>query len=302
MMNKTPALRKRRLKEALAGYGFILPQMAGFVLLVLIPLVNVFVYSFHNKNMLFGTNLFCGFDNYARLFSDPLFFLTLKNTLVFSVFLVPINLALSLALALYLGEGRFGTRYIRTVIFLPVVTSGVAWSIVWIYLLQGGDAGPVNWVLARMGIQGPNWLHEKGWAMASVILTRVLKNLGTNVLVLYGAVVNMDQGVIEAARIDGASGMALFRRIKLPMLMPTVLMASIVTMIGSMRVFDTIKLMTDGGPEGSTMVLVYYVYYQGFKAYQTGYASAIAVILFLIMLLMTLLQWAARRKVSHYEE
>ena len=178
----------------------------------------------------------------------------------------------------------------------------MAWAIVWKYLLQGGTACLVNWFLALFGIQGPNWLNEKGWAMASVIVTRVLKNLGTNVLIFYGAVMNLDSSIVEAARIDGASGFKLFSKIKLPLLMPTVLMASIVTMIGSMRVFDTIKLMTEGGPEGSTMVLVYYIYYQGFKAFKTGYASAIAVILFLIMLVLTMLQWVARKKVSHYEE
>lgn len=301
-MNRSNLAHRRRLAESATGYAFILPQMLGFVLFVLIPLINVFIYSFQNKNILFGTNAFCGLDNYRKLFSDPLFHLTLKNTLIFSFFLVPLNLILAMAMALYLGDGQFGTRYIRTVIFLPVVTSGVAWSIVWKYLLQGGTAGPINWFQAQLGIQGPNWLQQKGWAMGAVIVTRVLKNLGTNVLVFYGAVMNLDSGIVEAARIDGASGMTLFRKIKLPLLMPTVLMASIVTMIGSMRVFDTIKLMTDGGPEGSTMVLVYYVYYQGFKAFKSGYASAIAVILFLIMLLMTLLQWLARKKVSHYEE
>ena len=278
-MNRLTARQRRNLGESLSGYSFILPQMLGFILFVLVPLVNVFIYSFQNKNMLFGTSTFCGWDNYEKL-----------------------NLILAMAMALYLGDGRFGTRYIRTIIFLPVVTSGVAWAIVWKYLLQGGTAGPVNWFLALFGIQGPNWLNEKGWAMASVIVTRVLKNLGTNVLIFYGAVMNLDSSIVEAARIDGASGFKLFSKIKLPLLMPTVLMASIVTMIGSMRVFDTIKLMTEGGPEGSTMVLVYYIYYQGFKAFKTGYASAIAVILFLIMLVLTMLQWVARKKVSHYEE
>ena len=301
-MNRLTARQRRNLGESLSGYSFILPQMLGFILFVLMPLLNVFIYSFQNKNMLFGTSTFCGWDNYEKLFSDPLFALTLKNTLIFSVFLVPLNLILAMAMALYLGDGRFGTRYIRTIIFLPVVTSGVAWAIVWKYLLQGGTAGPVNWFLALFGIQGPNWLNEKGWAMASVIVTRVLKNLGTNVLIFYGAVMNLDSSIVEAARIDGASGFKLFSKIKLPLLMPTVLMASIVSMIGSMRVFDTIKLMTEGGPEGSTMVLVYYIYYQGFKAFKTGYASAIAVILFLIMLVLTMLQWVARKKVSHYEE
>lgn len=302
-MTKSAGARSLRRKEALTGYAFVLPQLIGFTFFVLIPLVNVFIYSFHNKNMLFGTNIFIGFDNYIKLFTnDSLFWMTLRNTFVFSVLLVPLNLVLALMLALYLGDGGFGTRFTRTVIFLPVVTSGVAWAIVWKYLLQSGTAGPVNYFLSLVGIPGPNWLTDKGWAMISVVINRVLKNLGTNVLIFYGAVMNMPQDVIEAARIDGAGSWKLLVKIKLPLLMPTILMVSIVTMIGSMRVFDTIRLMTDGGPEGSTMVLVYYIYHQAFKMFNTGYASAIAVVLFVIVLILTIIQWAMRKKVSHYED
>ena len=294
--------RQKRL-EALTGYAFVTPQLIGFILLVLIPLINVFIYSFHNKNMLYGTNLYVGLSNYEKLFTgDKLFWKTLGNTFRFSILLVPLNLVLSFLLALYLGERLFGSRYIRTVIFLPVVTSGVAWAIVWKYLLQSGTAGPINYFLSKVGITGPNWLTDKNWAMISVVINRVLKNLGTNVLIFLGAVMNMPQDVIEAARLDGANEWAVIRRIKLPLLMPTVLMVTIVTMIGSMRVFDTIRLMTDGGPEGSTMVLVYYIYHQAFKMFNTGYASAIAVILFIIVLLLTILQWTLRKKVSHYED
>lgn len=287
--------------EALTGYLFVLPQITGFVFIVLIPLINVLIYSLFNKNMLYGTNLYIGIDNFVRLSGDGLFQKSLFNTLVFSACLVPLNVLSSLLLAVYLGEARLGSRYIRSIIFLPVVTSGVAWAIVWKYLLQGGTAGPVNWLLDQAGIAGPNWLNEKGWAMFSVIVNRVLKNLGTNVLIFLGAVMNMPGEVIEAARIDGAKGYRLFRYVKAPLLMPTILMVTIVTVIGSMRVFDTIKLMTDGGPEGSTMVLVYYVYHKAFKTFETGYASAIATVLFALVLLLTIAQWALKKKVSHYE-
>ena len=302
-MKKREHITRQRRLEALTGYVFVTPQLIGFILLVLIPLINVFIYSFHNKNMLYGTNLYVGLSNYEKLFTgDKLFWKTLGNTFRFSILLVPLNLVLSFLLALYLGERLFGSRYIRTVIFLPVVTSGVAWAIVWKYLLQSGTAGPINYFLSKVGITGPNWLTDKNWAMISVVINRVLKNLGTNVLIFLGAVMNMPQDVIEAARLDGANEWAVIRRIKLPLLMPTVLMVTIVTMIGSMRVFDTIRLMTDGGPEGSTMVLVYYIYHQAFKMFNTGYASAIAVILFIIVLLLTILQWTLRKKVSHYED
>jgi len=275
--------------------------MAGFIIFVLFPLFSVFMYAMQDKNLLFGTSTLIGLENFSRLFKDPLFVKSLVNTLIFSAGVVPLNLMFSLMLALYLGGGKTGTKFVRGIIFLPVVTSGVAWAIVWRYLLQGGTAGPVNWFLSQVGIEGPNWLFEKGWAMASVIVTRVMKNLGMNVLIFMGAVLNMPDDVIEAARIDGAKGWTLFSRIKLPLLMPTVMMVTIVTVIGSMRVFDTIKLMTDGGPEGSTMVMVYYIYHQAFRMFETGFASAIAVVLFGIVLILTLLQWVSRKRVSYYE-
>ena len=300
-MNTRPG-RSLRRREALTGYAFVLPQLIGFTFFVLVPLVNVFIYSFHNKNMLFGTNIFIGFDNYTKLFTnDSLFWMTLKNTFVFSILLVPMNLVLSLLLALYLGDGGFGTRFTRTVIFLPVVTSGVAWAIVWKYLLQSGTAGPVNYFLSLVGIQGPNWLTDKNWAMISVVVNRVLKNLGSNVLIFYGAVMNMPQDVIEAARIDGAGSWVLLRKIKLPLLMPTILMVSIVTMIGSMRVFDTIRLMTDGGPEGSTMVLVYYIYRQVMENSMTGLGSAAGVILMLMLLILNIIYFRTMDKKVHYQ-
>jgi multiple sugar transport system permease protein len=281
---KQHSLKANHRRDAIIGWAFITPQMAGFVFFVLLPLISVFLYSVQEKNLLFGTSVFNGLENFRLLFADPLFSKSLVNTLIFSAGVVPLNLIFSLLLALYLGGGKMGTRFVRGIIFLPVVTSGVAWAIVWKYLLQGGDAGPINWFLSLVGIEGPNWLFEKGWAMASVIINRVMKNLGMNVLIFMGAVLNMPGDVIEAARIDGAKRFTLFFKIKLPLLMPTVMMVAIVTIIGSMRVFDTIKLMTDGGPEGSTMVMVYYIYHQAFRMFDTGFASALAVVLFLIVL------------------
>ena len=293
--------KKRRWAEVLVGWGFIAPQMIGFIFFVLIPLVTVFMYSFQEKNLLFGTSQFVGLGNFIQLKNDPLFAKTFVNTLIFSAGVVPLNLVLSLWFALSCVKKGIGISITRSIIFLPVITSAVAWSIVWKYLLQGGLTGPVNYFLLLLGFEGVNWLMEPGWAMFSVIVTRVLKNLGMNVLIFIGAVKNMPEDVIEAARIDGAQGLSLFWRIKLPLLMPTVLMVAIVTIIGSMRVFDSIKLLTDGGPEGSTMVMVYYIYHQAFKMFATGFASAIAVVLFSIVLALTILQWSLRKRISYYE-
>ncbi len=293
--------KRKQEKQNLIGYLFIAPQMLGFLFFVMMPLISIFIFSFQDKNLLFGTSIFSGFDNYKILIQDSVFNKTLINTFIFSFGVVPINLILSLLIALYLGKKRFETFYLKTIVFLPVVTSGVAWAIVFKYILQGGTDGPLNYFLSMIGVQGPNWLHDVRWAMFSVIITRVLKNLGMNVLIFLGAVLNLPNDVIEAAKIDGCKKISMFFKIKLPLLMPSVLMVMIVTVTGSMRVFDTIKLMTDGGPEGSTMVIVYYIYHQAFKMFNTGYASAISVVLFLIILILTLLQWKLRRRVSHYE-
>lgn len=301
-MKRKRSLEPYKKDEVIAGYAFIVPQVAGMAVFVFIPLVMVFLYSFESRNLLFGNMGFNGFENYKTLVNDDMFWMTLKNTIIFSLGVVPLNLVLSLALAMFLADSTGGAKVIRGVVFLPVITSGVAWAIVLKYLLQGGEAGPINYLLSLIGIEGPNWLHEKGWAMLSVVVARVLKNLGMNVLIFMGAVLNLPGDVLEAAKLDGAKGWTLLRKIKLPLLMPSILMVAIVTVIGSMRVFDTIKLMTDGGPEGSTMVLVYYIYHQAFKTFDIGYASAIAVVLFLIVLALTIIQWSLRRRVSHYED
>ncbi|MBN1412043.1 MAG: sugar ABC transporter permease [Spirochaetales bacterium] len=299
--------RKRKingvlLSEIMTGWLFIAPQMIGFIVFVLVPLVSVFYFSLQERNLLFGTVNYVGLDNYVQLATDDMFYKTLFNSLIFSAGIVPLSVGFSLAFAFLLVRRFRGAGVVRSLIFLPVVTSAVAWSIVWKLFLQGGEQGVLNSFLALFGITGPNYLREPGWAMASVIASRVIKNLGLNVLIFMSAIINIPETLLEAARIDGANGWMMLFRIKLPLLMPAFLMVTIVTVIGSLRVFDTIKLMTDGGPEGSTMVLVYYIYHIGFKMFRMGEASAVSVILFFIVLGLTVAQWAVRRKVSYHEE
>lgn len=276
--------------------------MLGFLVFVLGPLAMVFVYAFQSRNLLSGAVSYVGFSNFKTLFTaDPLFWKTLGNTLVFTAGLVPLNIALALLLALATAPERRSNIAFRAVFFAPVVTSAVAWSIVWKFLLQG-EQGIVNKVLALAGIVGPDWLRQGGWAMAAVIGTRVIKNLGMNIVIYLAAVTNLPDELYEAARIDGAGPLQRFKSLTVPLLMPTTLMIAILTVIGSLKVFDQIMLMTSGGPENSTMVLVYYIYYQGFQMFETGYAGALASILFLIVLGLTLVQWSARKRLVHQEE
>lgn len=292
----------RLKKNHLTAYLFIAPQMIGYLLFVLGPLVAVIVYSFQDRNLLTNTNQFIAFENFSKLlFSDKIFRKTIVNTIIFSIGQVPLNIVLSLWIAMLLSKQFKGVTFFRTLIFSPVVTSAVAWAIVWKFLLQGGDTGAVNALLGLFGIEGPNWLFEPGWAMVSVIFNRVIKNLGMNVIIFLAAITNLPEHYFEAAKIDGSGTMNTFFKIKIPLLMPTLLMVSILTVIGSLKVFDTIMLLTGGGPSNSTMVLVYYIYYQAFQFFEYGYASAVALVLFVFVLFMTLIQWSARKRISHYE-
>jgi multiple sugar transport system permease protein len=146
-------------------------------------------------------------------------------------------------------------------------------------------------MLAVVGIDGPNWLREESWAMVSVIVTRVLKNVGLNMLIYLAALKSIPSVYADAARVDGAGGWQVFRHVTLPLLAPTTVLITILTLVGSMQVFDHILLMTGGGPANATMVLVYYVYLQGFRFFETGYASALAVVLFVVTLTFTVVRF-----------
>lgn len=283
-------------RDAWAGYTMIAPQVLGFLTFVIGPIVAVFWYALHRRNLLTGQSTFIGFDNFETMFAtDATFQKVLVNSLVFTAGLVPFNIALALFLALLLSRQLPGVVAFRTLFFAPVVTSAVAWAIVWRFMLQN-ETGTVNQVLALMGVVGPNWLREEGWAMAAVIFTRVLKNVGLNMIIYLAAIQSIPGEYRDAARVDGANPWHVFRYITLPLLAPTTLLITVITIVGSLQVFDHILLMTGGGPANATMVLVYYIYQQGFAFFNTGYASAIAVVLFAVTLVLTLLQWALRSR------
>lgn len=283
-----------KTRDALWGYAFIAPQMIGFAIFIILPLVTIFVFSTQERNLLTGAVTQVGFENFRTIFEDDaLFRKVLVNTLTFTAGLVPLNIALALFLASLLAQKLRGIAIFRVLFFSPVVTSAVAWAVVWRFMLQG-DQGSVNQVLQLVGVDGPNWLRQPGWAMASVVVTLVIKNVGLNMIILLAALTNLPGEYREAAMVDGATRWEVFRRITLPLIAPTLLFVTVITVIGSLKVFDHIMLMTAGGPANSTMVLVYYIYYQAFQFFETGYASALAVILFVLALALTIFQWVIR--------
>ncbi|MCU4746598.1 carbohydrate ABC transporter permease [Streptomyces xiamenensis] len=289
-----------RRREALAGYLFVAPQLIGSAVFVLLPLILVFWYSLHEWNVLAGSFEFTGTDNYDQLLNDPSLPGVLTATAVFSVGLVLLNLSLALWLALMLNRRLAGTTFFRTVFFSPVVVSLVAWTIVWRFLLQ--ENGGVNGLLDVFGMTGPNWLRGEFTAMLSVIVVQVFKNVGLNMVLFLAALQGVPRELYEAATMDGAGRWTRFVRITVPMISPTILLTSIITVVGSLQVFAQIDVLTSGGPGTSTTVLVYYLYQQAFQFHHFGYGATLSVLLFAIVFVLTFVQWQLRKKWVFHEQ
>jgi multiple sugar transport system permease protein len=288
-----------RRRDQLTGYVFIAPQLLGSAVFVILPLVLVVWYSLHEWNVLAGTFDFVGTDNYEALADDPNLGAVLRSTGLFSVGLVVFNLGLALLLAVLLNQRLRGTILFRTLFFSPVVVSLVAWTIVWGFLLQ--DNGGLNSLLDTVGVDGPNWLRGEGTAMLSVIVVQVFKNVGLNMVLFLAALQGVPADLYEAAEVDGASRLRQFWRITVPLISPTILLTSIITVVGSLQVFAQIAVLTQGGPGTSTTVLVYYLYQQAFQFHHFGYGATLSIVLFVIVLALTVLQWQMRKRWVFHE-
>ncbi|MEU5941592.1 sugar ABC transporter permease [Micromonospora sp. NPDC047548] len=288
-----------RRRDQLTGYLLITPQLLGSAIFVILPLILVVWYSLHEWNVLAGTFDFAGADNYQALAEDPNLGAVLRATGLFSIGLVVFNLSLALLLAVLLNQKLRGTILFRTLFFSPVVVSLVAWTIVWGFLLQ--DNGGVNSLLDTMGVDGPNWLRGEGTAMLSVIVVQVFKNVGLNMVLFLAALQGVPANLYEAAEVDGASRMRQFGLITVPLISPTILLTSIITVVGSLQVFAQIAVLTQGGPGTSTTVLVYYLYQQAFQFHHFGYGATLSILLFVIVLALTVLQWQMRKRWVFHE-
>jgi multiple sugar transport system permease protein len=286
-------------RDWLVGYVMVAPVVLGALTFVVLPLCMVVWYSLHEWNVLANTFTFVGAENYQRMAADGGLADALLASLWFSVGLVVLNIVLALLLAVLLDQRLPGTTTFRTFFFSPVVVSLVAWTIVWSFLLQAD--GGINGFLALLGVDGPNWLRHPTTAMVSVIVVQVFKNVGLNMILFLAALQGVPEELQEAARLDGAGAWRRFRSITLPLISPTILLTSIITVVGSLQVFAQISVLTQGGTGTSTTVLVYYLYQQAFQFNEFGYASAIAVLLFVIVLVLTLLQWQSRKRWVFHE-
>jgi multiple sugar transport system permease protein len=277
-----------------AGFWFVTPALSLIALFFFVPVMAALVLSFTDFDIYvlgdFSTLRFVGFDNYIRIIHDPMFWLALRNTLYFVVIGGSLSVVFSLAVALLVNHGAVMLRGLfRTLLFLPVVTTLVAVAVVWRYLYHQ-RYGALNWLLEQFGVGPIDWLGDTHWAMPAIILMAIWKNFGFNMIIFIAGLQSVPDRLYEAARLDGAGTWAQFRYITLPLLFPTFLFVSVITMIGYFQLFAEPYLMTQGGPSNRTLSLGLLMFNEGFRWWNMGYASALAFVLFVIILLVTLIQ------------
>lgn len=292
--------RGRRRHEWL-GYLFISPAVVLFAVFIGGPFVFAIALSLFSWDLLTPAE-FVGLDNFVTLFQDPVLFQAFGNTFIFAFASVVTHIVGGLLLAL--GVNRIASRvvsyFVRTAVFFPFIISWAAVSLLWQYLLDP-TFGLVNHYLDRLGIQPPDWFLDPSWALPAIIGIDFWHTLGFTFIIMLAGLQTVPEHLTEAAKTDGANRWQIFWNVTVPMMSPTLFFATVVTFIGAFQIFDPVQIITNGGPDDATTTLVMYMYEQGFQAFQIGYASAVAIIVFVVIMLVTLLQFWTSRKWVHQQ-
>lgn len=285
--------------KKLRPYLFVLPAILVFVFFYIYPILYMLFLSFHDWNFVSPEKLFVGLDNFTKLFQDKIFIKVLKNTLVYTIGQVGLTAIFSLIIAVWLNKQSLVHRFVQSAIFSPHIISLVSVSMLWVWLLDS-EYGFVNYVLSFFGVDNIRWLESPKWALFSLILVQVWKSLGYNVVIYLSGLQAIPKEIYEAAELDKGSKIGTFLKITLPMLSPTIFFVIIMNIIGSFKVFETIQVMTSGGPLNSTNTLVFYIYQQGFRYFNMGYASAGGVLLMIVLGIMTIIYFRLLNNRVHY--
>jgi multiple sugar transport system permease protein len=290
---------RRSRVEARWFYLMVSPWIIGFVVFLGGPMVASLYLSFTDYDLLTSPE-FIGFANYVRMFAeDPLFWKILRNTCYYTFVSVPLNLVLSIALASLLNRPLRGMRLYRTLVYTPSLVPLVAATILFSWVLAP-DSGILNRALGLVGIAGPDWLRDESWVIPALILL-TLWGVGSGVVLLLAGMQGIPSELLEASVIDGANPRQQFFRIVLPMLSPVILFNLVMGLIASFQVFAQVYILTSGGPNNASQMLVPYLYQQGFKNYYMGYASALSWLLFVIIMICTAVVFRTSSRWVFYE-
>jgi multiple sugar transport system permease protein len=285
-------------ERRLAGYLFILPSLLFLVIFVVYPILSAFWLSLHRYSLL-EPPAWAGLTNYANLLGDKRFYAALGNTFLFALMTVPVGTVVSLLLAVLLNQPLRGIVAFRAAFYMPVVTSFVAVSFIWLWLYEP-QFGLFNQLLASLGLPTSAWLRDPNTALLSIAILSIWKNAGYNMVIFLAGLQGIPDYLYEAAKIDGASAVQRFRAITLPLLSPTTFFVFVVYFIGALQMFVQSWILTQGGPLDSTLTVVYLIYQNGFENLKMGYACAMSVVLFLFIALVTYVNTRVVRYETHF--
>lgn len=293
-----PTISYRR-KMLLLPLLFLSPALLLYAVFFIYPFLFTFLLSFQQWDMIHPERSFVGWSNYAALMGDEVFWKSLRNTFLYMLMTMPVSIALGLGVALLMESLLRGRTVYRFLFYLPVVSSISVIAIIW-SLMYDDQRGIVNQLLALLGIDGPNWLSQSSSSLWAVAIVGIWKSFGYEMLLFVSGLKAIDKGLYEAAAIDGAGRWRKLFHLTLPLLSPVTLFIVVMGIISSFQNFALIQIMTGGGPNNSSNVLVYELYQEAFRFFSVGKAAAISVILFVLVLLITVVQLRISRRTVHY--
>jgi sn-glycerol 3-phosphate transport system permease protein len=285
--------------ERLRPYGMVAPAIVIFSVFFIYPIFYMIYLSLFDWNFVSPTMNFVGLQNFNELLADSDFRMVLSNTTVYTLLTVTLTTGLALLLALWLNRQGMFHAFVQGAIFSPHIISLVSISLLWSWLMDP-EYGLLNWAIGLFGFGKLEWLSHPDTSLLSLVIVAVWKGLGYNTLVFIAGLQSIPKDIYEAASLDQSKPWTTFGKLILPMLSPTVFFLVIINMLGSFQVFETIAIMTQGGPVNSTNTLVYYIYENGFRFFKIGYASAAGVILLFIVGVLTLVYFKLLSSRVHY--
>jgi len=282
-------------RETIAAYLFLSPAILLFVIFIAGPLLGAIALSLFQWDLLTPAK-FVGLQNFERLPRDATARSAVVNTFVFTFWSVVLHIGLGLVLALGVSRGMPAVlRYfLRTAFFFPLLVSWAAVALIWAYILDP-NFGFITYYLRDVGLPAPIFLIDPDWAMPAIIAVDLWRTIGFTFIILLAGLQGIPSHLYEAAAVDGAGAFRRFWNITIPMLSPTLFFATVITFIGAFQIFEPMFIMTRGGPGDSTLSIVMHIYETGFRAFEMGYASALALIVFLVIMIVTLIQLALSR-------
>jgi len=275
-----------RNRQEFWAWVFLAPGLFYFLIFLILPLLASVYVSFTDWDIMTAPK-WVGLANYVELLQNPVIQRSIFNTFYYAAVTIPITIVLGLLIALSLNRAFFGRTVFRVIYYLPVVISAAATALLWIWIFQS-QVGLLNHLLRLVGLPTQSWLVSPRYAMLVIMWTGIWQSLGWSVVVFLAGLQGISEMYYEAAKIDGAGGPQLFRHITWPLLAPTTLFVFVILIIGSLQVFGTVLIMTDGGPLNSTTVIVHQVYINAFQYLRMGYASAMGIILFAFILVLAM--------------